>query len=93
MSMSYPARTAFFCSSILLRSRSVILRLTVLMAFDLIHRLDVQADDQAAFHIQKIRQHTVIQLRGENLQEADGPVLLTHAELLAGAELEAGRAR
>ena len=31
--MSYPARTAFFCSSILARSRSVILRFTVLMAF------------------------------------------------------------
>ena len=30
--MSYPARTAFFCSSILDLSRSVILRLTVLMA-------------------------------------------------------------
>ena len=33
ISMSYPARTAFFCSSILLRSRSVIFRFTVLMAF------------------------------------------------------------
>ena len=33
MSISYPDRTAFFCSSILARSRSVILRLTVLMAF------------------------------------------------------------
>jgi hypothetical protein len=32
MSMSYPARTAFFCSSILLRSRSVIFRFTVPMA-------------------------------------------------------------
>ena len=32
MSMSYPARTAFFCSSILLRSSSVMVRFTVLMA-------------------------------------------------------------
>ena len=32
MSMSYPERTAFFCSSILLRSSSVIVRLMVLMA-------------------------------------------------------------
>ena len=32
MSMSYPLRTAFFCSSIFARSRSVILRLMVLMA-------------------------------------------------------------
>ena len=32
MSMSYPARTAFFCSSILLRSSSVMVCFTVLMA-------------------------------------------------------------
>ena len=47
MSMSYPARTAFFCSSILLRSRSVIFRLTVLDGLDLVHGLDMQADNQA----------------------------------------------
>ena len=32
MSISYPARIAFFCSSILLRSSSVMVRFTVLMA-------------------------------------------------------------
>ena len=57
----------------------------------LIHRLDVQIHNEGTFHIEKIRQHTVIQFRGQNLHEADGPVLLSHAELLAGAELEAGR--
>ena len=57
----------------------------------LIHRLDVQIHNEGTFHIEKIRQHPVVQLRGQNLHEADGPVLLSHAELLAGAELEAGR--
>ena len=51
----------------------------------------MQADDQRAFHIQKIRQHSVIQLRRENLQKRNSPVFLAHTELLAGAELEAGR--
>ena len=54
----------------------------------LVHRLDVQADDQAGFHIQKISQHTVIQLRRKNLDEVDRPILLAHAELLAGAKLK-----
>ena len=57
---------------------------------DLIHGLDMQADDQRAFHIQKIRQHPVIQLRGEDLQKKQ-PRIFTHTELFAGAELEAGR--
>ena len=57
----------------------------------LVHRLDVQADDQAGFHIQKISQHTVIQLRRKNLDEADRPILLAHAELFTGAELKARR--
>ena len=51
MSMSYPARTAFFCSSILLRSRSVIFRLTVLMALiwstDWICRLTIRLDSMS----------------------------------------------
>ena len=55
---------------------------------DLIHRLDMQADNQVGFHIQKIGQHPVIQFRGENLHERNRPVLFTHAELLAGAELK-----
>ena len=58
---------------------------------DLIYGLDMQADDQRAFHIQKIRQHPVIQLRGEDLQKRNSPVFFTHTELFAGAELEAGR--
>ena len=48
----------------------------------------MQADDQRAFHVQKISQHPVIQLWGQNLYEADGSVLFTHAELPAGAELK-----
>ena len=38
-----------------------------------------------------VTEYTVIQFRGQNLHEADSPVLLSHAELLAGTELEAGR--
>ena len=48
----------------------------------------MQADNQVGFHIQKISQHPVIQFWGQNLYEADGSVLLAHAELLAGAELK-----
>ena len=51
----------------------------------------MEADDQAGFHVQEIRQHPVIQLRRENLQKRNSPVFLTHTELLAGAELKAGR--
>ena len=51
----------------------------------------MQADNQAGFHVQEIRQHSVIQLRRENLQKRNSPVFITHTELLAGAELEAGR--
>ena len=59
-----------------------------LNGLDLIHRLDVQVHDQTGFHIQKVCQHPVIQLRGENLQKRNCPVFLTHTELLAGAELK-----
>ena len=58
---------------------------------DLVHGLDMQADGQAGFHVQEIRQHSVIHLRRENLQKRNSPVFLTHTELLAGAELKAGR--
>ena len=44
--------------------------------------------NERAFHIQKISQQTVIQLRCENLQKRNSPVFLAHTELLAGAELK-----
>ena len=59
-----------------------------LNGLDLIHRLDMQVHDQTGFHIQKVCQHPVIQLRGENLQKRNSPVFLAHTELLAGAELK-----
>ena len=63
MSMSYPARTAFFCSSILGLIQVSDFPLDRLDGFHLIDGLDMQADNEGAFHIQKIRQHPVIQLR------------------------------
>ena len=48
----------------------------------------MEADNQGAFHIQKIRQHPVVQFRRENLHKADRAVLFPHAELPAGAELK-----
>ena len=58
----------------------------------LVHRLDMQVHDQAAFHVQKVRQHPVIQLRREDLDERDSPELSPHAEGLAVGEGEgAGR--
>ena len=56
--------------------------------FHLIHRLNVHTHNERAFHIQKISQQTVIQLRCENLQKRNSPVFLAHTELLAGAELK-----
>ena len=91
MSMSYPARTAFFLFLDLAAVQVGDLALHRLDGLHLVHRLDVQVHDEGTFHVEKIRQHPVVQLRGQNLHEADGPVLLSHAELLAGAELEAGR--
>ena len=55
---------------------------------DLVHGLDVQVDDQAAFHVQKVRQHPVIQLRGQDLQERGRAVQLPHAEHPPILELE-----
>ena len=52
----------------------------------LIHRLDVQTHDQAGFHVEKIRQHPVVEFRGQNLYETDRAMLLTHLELLSGTE-------
>ena len=45
--------------------------------------LDMQADDQRAFHIQKIRQHPVIQLRREDLQKRNRTALLPDAKVVS----------
>ena len=59
---------------------------------DLIHGLHMEVDEDAALHIQKIRQHPVIQLRCQNLHKADRAELFAHAEHPAGLELKgAGR--
>ena len=55
---------------------------------DLIHRLHMEIDDNAALHIQKVRQHPVIQLRGQDLHKADRTQLFPHAETPAGLELK-----
>ena len=52
----------------------------------------MEIDEDAALHIQKIGQHPVIQLRCQNLHEADCTQLFAHAEHPAGLELKgAGR--
>ena len=52
----------------------------------------MEVDEDAALHIQKVRQHPVIQLRCQNLHEADRAQLFAHAEHPAGLELKgAGR--
>ena len=91
MSMSYPARTAFFCSLDFGFVQIGDFSLDRLDGLDLIYRLDVQADNQIGFHVQKLRQHSVIQFRREDLYEADRPVLFPHSELLAGAEFKPRR--
>ena len=42
---------------------------------DLIHGLHMDVDHNIAFNIQKILENPVTQLRGQNLQEADGSKL------------------
>ncbi len=64
----------------------MIFRSTVLMA--LTNGLDAHGDDEAGFHVEKIGQHPVVQLRRENLQEADRAHLMPHAEHAAAFELE-----
>ena len=52
----------------------------------------MEIDEDAALHIQKVRQHPVIQLWCQNLHEADRAQLFAHAEHPAGLELKgAGR--
>ena len=48
----------------------------------------MEIDKDAALHIQKVRQHPVIQLRCQNLHEADRTQLFAHAEHPAGLELK-----
>ena len=58
---------------------------------DLIQRTDMEIDDQGAFHVQKIRKHTVVQFRGEDLDERNSTELLAHTEHLSGTELKGTR--
>ena len=55
---------------------------------DLIHRLDVHGHHKTGLHIQKIRQNTVIQLRGQNLEEGHRAKLPAHAEGLAARKFQ-----
>ena len=71
MSISYPARTAFFCSSIFIFCRSLIFRLILRIAVGLVDRLDMQVDRHRVVQVQKLGQHPVRQLRRQDLQEGD----------------------
>ena len=67
------------------------LGLDALDGLSLINGADMKIDRNVGVHIEKVRQHTVIQLRRENLQKAhraDGPA---HLEALTLTEVEGGR--
>ena len=51
----------------------------------------MKIDRDVVFHLKEISQHTVIQLRRENLQKAHCADGLAHLETLAFAEVEGGR--
>ena len=51
----------------------------------------MEIDDNAVFRVQEVGQHFVRQLRGEDLQEAHGPVLAAQPEHPGIAEAERGR--
>ena len=55
---------------------------------DLIHGLNVHGDNEGAFHVEEVRQHTVIQLRREDLQERYAAELFPHAKAAPVAELK-----
>jgi len=55
---------------------------------DLIYGLDVQIDDLAALHVQEVRQHPVIQLRGHDLDKGGRAKLPPHAEHAPVSELK-----
>ena len=68
------------------------LSLDGLDCLDLIHGLNVHIDNEARFHIQEVCQHTVVQLRCENLQEGHTAQLAAETEGAAVLELKgAGR--
>ena len=55
----------------------------------LVDGLDVQINDQAAFHVEKVRHHPVVQLRSQNLQERNRAQRSAHAETAAIPEFKA----
>ena len=91
MSISYPLRTARFCSAIFMASRSVILRLTILMAsFWLMPRMCMVTRIFPSVSINSAKMRSWI-LRGGDLQKADCPVHLADAEGAGLPEVEGGR--
>ncbi len=56
--------------------------------FHLIYGLNVHRHDDGGFHIQKIGEDAVAELRGEDLQEAGTAAFAANAEALAGSELK-----
>ena len=50
---------------------------------DLIHGLNVHVHNEGALHVEEVRQHAVIQFRGEDLQKADRAHLPAHAKAVA----------
>ena len=57
----------------------------------LVDGLDVHGDDEGAFDVEKIRQHAVVEFRGEDLQDAGRAPLVAHAEAAAFPKGKGGR--
>ena len=57
----------------------------------LVHAPNMEAHKNGAVRIQKVGKHTVIQLRGRDLQETHRPIFTSHAEAPCLPETEGGR--
>ena len=66
------------------------LHLNALDGLRLIDGADMEVDGDVAVHIKEVREHPVIQLRRENLQEAHRADGLAHLEALALPEVKGG---
>ena len=83
MSMSKPERTARFCSSIFCLVQIAQFPFHGFQRSALVKRFRVDADDLAAFDIQKRVQQRVIQLRGLDLQKGNRADRRANAEVPA----------
>ena len=65
------------------------LALDVLDGGCLINRLNMQAENEVGFHIQKVSQQAIFHLRRQNLNTRNRGELIAHGESFAAAEIKA----